>query len=213
VSLALLVLVVLVFALAGFHRGNPKPEIAARVGSTSIQVLDVNALVEHARGEMKREGKPVPERGSEEYKALQDQALGLLIYHEELVQAGGALGISVSEKEITARIPGSGEAEGGGVSVAGDLAYVREGIRGSLLYRRIYARITRDIEVSPRAVRAYYRAHAATYRRQRRSFESARVSIADDLRDTKRNAAMARWIERMKTEFADKVAYSPAFRS
>jgi hypothetical protein len=203
---------VLVFALAGFQRGNPKPEIAARVGSTSIRVLDVNALVEHVRGEMKREGKPVPGRGSDDYKTLQAQALDLLIYHEELDQAAGALGISVSEKEITARIPASGEAEVGGGSGANDLAYLKESIRGSLLYRRIYARVTRDVRVNPEEVRAYFRAHSRNYFRQGESFRSARAAIAADLRDTKRNAAMGRWVEQTRRDFASKIAFSSAFQ-
>ena len=87
----------------------------------------------------------------------------------------------MSEKEIASRVSGSGEVEGGGTSVANDLAFRKEGIRGALLYRRIYARVTRDVGVSPREIRVYYLAHTGLYRLQGRSFDRLEAAIAAEL--------------------------------
>jgi SurA-like protein len=212
ISLFVAVGIAVAFAVIGLSGRNDEPKTAAWVNGTPIPALHVRDLVEHARAEAKREGNPVPQRGSDDYKALEQSALALLVYDEELEQAGAALGVGVTDAELNRKARTSQESEGGGDPGA-DLAFRKEGIRGALLYRRIYAHVARGIRVTPREVRAYYDAHASLYRRQGRSFQAARASIAADLRDTRRNAAMARWVAQMKQSFASKVRYGSGFRS
>jgi hypothetical protein len=212
ISLFVVVGIAVVFALIGLQSRDDSPRIAAWVNGSPISALRVSDLVDHARAEAAREGNPVPERGSEDYKALEKQAVALLVYHEELEQAGASLGVRVTDKELTRRAQAgaSGESESGGDQSA-DFAFRKEGIRGAVLYRRIYAHITAEIRATPREVRRYYDDHVSLYRAQGRSFESARASIASELRATKRNAAMARWVARMKQSFSSKVRYASGF--
>jgi len=212
ISLVVVVGIAVVFALIGLRSRDDRPRIAAWVNGRPISELRVSDLVDHARAEAAREGNPVPERGSDDYKALQKQAVALLVYHDELEQAGAALGVRVTDAELTrkAKAGTSGESEAGGDQSA-DFAFRKEGIREALLYRRIYAQITGEVRATPREVRRYYDAHASLYRAQGRSFEAARGSIASDLRATEGNATMAKWVARMKQSFASKVRYASGF--
>ena len=212
ISLVVVVGIAVVFALIGLRSRDDSPRIAAWVNGSPISALRVSDLVDHARAEAAREGNPVPDRGSEEYKTLERQAVALLVYHEELEQAGTSLGVRVSDAELTrkAKAGASGESESGGDQSA-DFAFRKEGIRGALLYRRIYAHINGEIRVTPGEVRRYFDEHVSVYRAQGRSFESARASIASDLRATKGNAAMAKWVARMKQSYASKVRYASGF--
>jgi hypothetical protein len=212
IALSVVLGVALVFALVGLRSRSDKPKVAAWVDGNAITALQVSDLVDHARAEAGREGNPVPQPGSDEYKALQQQALALLVYHEELEQAGAALGVRVTDAELKRRANagGSGESDAGSDQTL-EFAFRKEGIRGALLYRRIYARITRTIRVTPREVRTYYDDHATLFRAQGRSLAAARRSIASDLRATKGNAAMARWVSQMKRSYASKVRYAAGF--
>jgi hypothetical protein len=214
ISLFVVVGIAAVFAVIGLQSRDESPRVAAWVNGAPISALRVSDLVDHARAEAAREGNPVPERGSEDYKALEKQAVALLVYHEELEQAGTPLGVHVTDAELTRRAKARSSAESDSGSDQGaDFAFRKEGIRGALLYRRIYARITGEIRVTPLEVRTYFDDHVSLYRAQGRSFESARGSIESDLRATKGNAAMAKWVARMKQSFAPKVRYASGFAS
>jgi hypothetical protein len=210
-SLVIALVVVVAFTAAAFYTRDAKPKLAAKVGRTTISTKQVDAIVGHARAEAKREGKPFPPRDSALYKALRRQALELLVYHEELDQSARSLGVTISEKDLEAATRGLGEGEAG--SSGADEAFRRESLRAELLYRRIYERIARTVRVSSREVGAYYRAHAAVYRLRGQSVAAARRSVAATLREMKSNAAMARWVSRMRREFAPKIRYAAEFRT
>jgi hypothetical protein len=206
--------VVLVFAVAALTGGDQKPKIAATVDGTTISMQRVDALIRHAQREAQREGKHFPPKGSDEYKLLQRQALDLIVYHEELEQSAGSLGITVTEQQLEAGGRGLRESEAGGVANdPGEETFWRESFRGQLLYRRIFQRLTRGIRASDREIRADYRARADLYRLQGRSFAQARRSIKANLISTKRNAAMARWVARMRRTFESKITYAAQFHA
>ncbi len=204
----------LVFAVATLTAGDQKVKIAATVGGTKISVQRVDALIKHAETEAKREGKNFPPKGSAEYKLLRRQALDLIVYHEELEQSASSLGITVTEQQLEAGGRDLRERHAGGTQRdPGEEIFWRESFRGQFLYRRIFQRVTRGIRVSDREIRADYRAHADLYRLQGRSFAQARRSIKANLVATKRNAAMARWVSRMRLEFGPKIKYAAQFRA
>jgi hypothetical protein len=180
-----LALVALVAATALVLKLRGDDPWAAKVDGTPISQRQVDRLAAYGADEARIEGRGVLKPGTPEYRELERQAIGLLVYHEELRQAAAALGIRVSAAEIDARL-GPTSSGGDGEDVSGLLvggaparrAFVEESIRGELLYRKIYDRVTMNVAVD----------------------------------DTKRNAVMARWVARMKRDYAAKVEYAPRFR-
>lgn len=178
--------------------------MAARVGGTTISSHRVDAVLDHARAEANREGRPFPAKGSPGYDALRRQALDFLVYHEELAQRAARLGIVVAATDVAQpagnpqfEVPGS---EGDPFSVFG-----LESRREAALYRKVYERVTRDVRVAPAQVSAYIRQHPGT--------AAPRGQIRRNLLDTQKNTRMANWIAAMRREYEGKIEYGPAFRA
>ena len=107
---------------------------------------------------------------------------------------------------------GGGGEEADAEAGTADKAFRQESIRGQLLYRRIYQRVTSSASVTEAEIRAYYRAHRGLYRQQGLTLAAAHPSIKRSILDTKRNAVMSRWVARLKPEFATQVRYEGDFR-
>lgn len=197
-------------AVAVLQRGGDST-MAARVGGTTISTREVDLIVRHARDEAQNEGKDFPAQGTAAHQALRRQALGLLVYHEELAQRAQALGLEVPQADVSAPVDVD-------VGIRGfdpdrsDRVFIRQSVRGAALYRSIYARVTRGVRVANSEVRAYYEARPEQYRDLGLSLAEARPQIRRNLVDTKRNALMARWIRDMTAFYAGKVQYGPGFR-
>jgi hypothetical protein len=183
-------------ALAAAACGG-KHDTAALVDGTAIPTERVDRILNHAREEAAREGKDFPEEGTDRWRQFRRQALDLLVYHEELEQRAKALGITLSENDLKP-VPSAGTEEEG----SQDQAFVRESLRGAILYRRLYERVTKGVSVSAAEIGAYRSGHP----------EMTRPQIRRNLLDTKRNALMARWIAQLKRDYASKVEYEAEFR-
>jgi hypothetical protein len=186
-------------------RGRGESHVAARVAGTTISTGEVDLVLRHARDEAAKEGKDFPADGTPLHQALRRQALDLLIYHEELAQRATELGVELPAADL-APSAGVEVATGGADPDAGDRVFFRQSVRGAQLYRRIYDRVTRDVSVSDAELRGYLQAHPE----QR---HIPRAQIRRNLLDTKRNALMARWLARMKRDYATRVEYGPDFKS
>jgi hypothetical protein len=202
ILVALVGVAILVRTISGC--GGPST-LAARVGGTTIRTDRVDAIVDHARTEAKREGKRFPAKGTAAYAALRRQALDLLVFNEELAQKAAKLGISVTAADFTQptstprlELPGS-EPETDLYS-----AFVLETRRQAILYRKVYARVSRDLTVTHAELAAYLRSHPGA--------GVSREQVRRNLLDTKRNARMAAWIAALKRDFEGKVEYGPAFQ-
>jgi hypothetical protein len=194
----------LVFALAGCK----EEQTAARVGGTTISAEQVDRILEHAREEAKREGKAFPADGTANFRALQRQALDLLVYHEELAQKAATIGVSLSDRELERAVAAtrahSSETESGKEGEA----FLKASLRGELLYRRVYERVGKSASVGEGEIRSYYQQHPEQYRQTGLSLTQAAPAIRKNLLDTKKSALMAQWIARMKSEYATKVTYA-----
>ena len=199
-GVALVVAAVVVAVALVRERG--KSEVAARVGGTTISAAEVDLVLNHARDEAGYEGKDFPVEGTPLHRALRRQALDLLVYHEELAQRATELGLELPAADLA---PSAG-VEVGSDPDAGDRVFVRQSVRGAQLYRKIYDRVTRDVSVSDAELRGYLRVHPE-------QGHIPRTQIRRNLLDTKRNAVMARWLARMKRDYATRVEYAPDFKS
>jgi hypothetical protein len=158
---------------------------AAKVDGKRISQRQVDRLAAYAADEARVEGRDVVKPGTPAYTQLERQGIDLLVYHEELRQSAAALGIHVTDADIQKRL-GPPAAAGEGEEVSGLLV-------GGAPARRAF------VEESVRGELLY-----------RKIYDSVTKDVAHD--DTKRNAAMARWVARMKQRYAGKVEYAPRFR-
>jgi hypothetical protein len=72
----------------------------ARVGDRSISRADVDRLLHSAREEAQNEGRGFPAENTDAYRALQREALAILVSRAQLEVAAKRLGVSVSAHEI-----------------------------------------------------------------------------------------------------------------
>jgi SurA-like protein len=184
---------------------------AAMVNGTKISGEDVERVLEHAEEEFRREGKTFPEPGTAEYAQLRAQALALLVYQEELDQKARALGVTVDESVVEARLKATRGREEEGEGGSEDERFREAAIRSSLLYRRIYERIGWDLRITPAQVEGYYAKHRDQFRTQGLTLAETRPRIARDLLTAAKNARMARWVSEMRREFAPKIVYGKGF--
>ena len=192
-------------------RGHEESTMAARVGDTTISTREVDLVVRHARDEARNEGKDFPREGTATYQQLRRQALGLLVYHEELAQRAQALGLEVPQADAAAPVEVEVGVRSADPDAGADRVFIRQSVRGAALYRSIYARVTRGVRVSDPEVRAYYEARPEQYKELGVTLARARAQIRRNLADTKRNATMARWVRDMNGYYAGKVEYGPGF--
>jgi SurA N-terminal domain len=202
------ILVPVVGAAVLLLAGCESQQTAATVNGAKITKQHVESVLDHAKDEAEREGKTFPEPGTAEHRALRNQALALLAYQEELRQRAGSLGITVDEDSVQALVEAGRGGEEGGKE---DESFREAGIRSSLLYRRVYDRITRGVLVTPVQADHYYASHRDRYRAQGSTLAEARPQIERDLVTTAKNARMAGWVTTMKREFEPKIVYADGF--
>ena len=183
--LACIAIAVLALAACGGSSSNT----LARVGDQKVTTKQVNALVDEVINELRQEGKAVPEHGSKGEKALERQALAILVGRARLEQKAADLGVQVSNEEVLKRV-------GAGSTAAseqeGNANFVASQARAQLLYEKLFARVTGGIKVTDAEARRYYEQHRALYGSQ--TFGQVREGIRSQLLGERRNAAMKWWL-------------------
>jgi hypothetical protein len=136
-----LVLLPFVVALAACGGSSNTP--VAHVGGEAITTSQLDVAVDHFKQEADAEGRSFPEKGTDAYKTVQRQALGLLVYRSELLQSAKRLAAPVSSSEVEQRMKSSSESEG-------DTAFARDTVRAQIAYEHIYNRVTAGSTVAGR---------------------------------------------------------------
>lgn len=128
-----LVLVALVASLAACGGSSNAP--VAHVGGERITSSQLDVAVDHFKQEAGAEGRSFPEKGTDAYKTVQRQALGLLVYRAELLQSAQKLGVPVSDANVEERLKSSSESEG-------DTTFARDTVRAQIAYENLYNLVT-----------------------------------------------------------------------
>jgi SurA-like protein len=183
--LACIAVAVLALAACGGSSSNT----LARVGDQKVTTKQVNALVDEVINQLRLEGKAVPAHGSKGEKALERQALAILVGRARLEQKATDLGVKVSDEEVLKRV-GAGSAAGG--EQEGNANFVANQARAQLLYEKLFERVTGGFKVADAEVRRYYEQHRALYGSQ--TLGQVREGIRNQLLGERRNAAMKRWL-------------------
>jgi foldase protein PrsA len=206
-----LLLPLLLAALAGIAAGcggggggsSAVPaDSVALVDSTPVTKAQFDMLMSAAQGEDKVRGQAFPKVGTAAYTQLRDQAIAYLIQGEELAQEGKKLGVTISQKDIDARLKqiadqyyqGSHAKLIAGLKSTGlTLPQAEQQLRITLLAQKINAKVTSNVKVTPAAVKSYYQQNKATYTvpptREVRHILVSSKSLANTLETKLRNGA------------------------
>jgi hypothetical protein len=172
-----LVLIAVVSAvLAGCGGGGSGAKLAggdiATVGGTHVEKRDFDALIEQAKQSFKSQGRSFPKQGTSDYETVKGQAVTLLVQQAEREEQASKMGITVTSKEVDARLAqikkqyfGGKEAQYKAQLKKQHLtdAQVREDIRSQLISEKVFNQVTKDVTVSDKDVHAYYTSHASQY--------------------------------------------------
>ena len=168
------------------------------VAGHKITEKDLELTVEHFHEEADREGKPFPAKGTHGYRQVEKLALGLLVDRASIEAAAARIGVHVSNAQVDARLTaGTVENEGGDIRIKAEAAFLRATARNQLITEGVFRKVTAGVLVRPGDVQAYYRAHRALYGGT--PFARVAPAIRSQLRSARKNAAMARWLARVRS--------------
>lgn len=167
----LLVAALLLAGCGGGSKSVPQNAVAV-VGSETITRTQFDQLIASAQATYKARKTPFPKAGTPAWDSLKDQAITYLVQESELRQKAKDLGVSVSSKDVDARIQqiktqyfGGNEKKYQDQLTAQGLSeqQLRQDLEAQLLSEKIYAKVTSDVKVSDSAVKQYYQQHIAQY--------------------------------------------------
>jgi hypothetical protein len=175
-SFVLIILAAGVLAGCGGGGGAAKlsSDDVAVVGSEHITTTDLNTTLNRAKIAYQQQGQTFPKQGSDNYQAIRDNVITLLVQQAELDEKAAEMGITVTDKDITTRYDFVkkqyfGNSEKKLLDAAKKQGYDdkaavrRDVIRPQLISERVQKQVTKDVKVTDADVDAYYKSHAADY--------------------------------------------------
>ena len=170
--IALLAVVALAAGCGGGGKKNVPSDAVAVVGSDSITKSEFTLLMDGTQRAYVVRKTAFPKPGTSQYKALQDQTMKYLVQQSELVQKAKGLGITVTDKDVQARIKQIKKQYFGGNEQKYQQQLKTQGLtepllafnlHGQILSEKLYAKVTGDVKVSAADIKTYYVAHKSTY--------------------------------------------------
>jgi parvulin-like peptidyl-prolyl isomerase len=169
--------VLLVGVLAGCGGGGSsgsglKSSDVAVVGSTHISKDQFDTLLLQAKASYTQQGKKFPKQGTTEYETVKSQAVALLVQQAERTQKAKDEGITITDKQVEARLKQIKKQYFGGSEkkYVAQLKkqhltdqQVHDDIRSQLSSEAVFAKVTKGITVSSDDVHSYYLQHATLY--------------------------------------------------
>jgi foldase protein PrsA len=145
---------------------------AAVVGSKPITKAQFQELMDRAQKSYEAQKRPFPKPGTTEYEQLKGQAVTFLIQRAEFEQEADSMGIKVTDDEVDKRIEqlkkqfygGSDERYRKTLKQQGlteDQA--KEEVRAQLVSEELFKKVTSDVKISDKEVKAYYASHKSQY--------------------------------------------------
>jgi hypothetical protein len=162
----------LVAGCGGGGGASLKSEDVAVVGSEHISKSDFDALLAQAKRSFQSQGRKFPKQGTTEYETVKGQAVTLLVQQAEREEKAKSMGVSISDKDVDARLAQIKKQYFGGSETKYQAqlkkqkltnAQVRDDIRAQLVSEKVFAKVTNDAKVSDKDVHAYYTSHPQLY--------------------------------------------------
>jgi foldase protein PrsA len=161
-----------VLAGCGGGGGSVPGNAVANVDGTTITQQQFNDLLEQAKKTYKTNKKKFPAAGTQEYQTLKNQAVQYLVQRVEFSQEAEKLGVTVSDKEIAARLAKIKKQYFGGsesrykkqLAQQGLTdAQVEDDVKAQLVQEKIFKKVTGAVKVSDADVKKYYDEHQSQY--------------------------------------------------
>ena len=172
VPLALVVVLAAGCGGGGGSNGVPADSIA-KVGGTDITKTTFNGLMSYGFARYESQGQPPPKVGTPAYAQLKDQAITFLVQEEELKQAGQKEGVTVTQKDIDARVASIRKTSFKGNEKKLEAALKSDHITLSeleqfylgpqLLSQKLEDKVTKNVKVSKAAALKYYNQNKASF--------------------------------------------------
>jgi parvulin-like peptidyl-prolyl isomerase len=173
----LLAVPVLAVSLAACGGGGSTAKLGqsdvAAVGGTQITRSEFNDLMATAKQSYKSQGRTFPKTGTSGYATLKSQAVTLLVQQAEREEKAKSLGITVTDKQIQARLAQIKKQYFGG----SDKKYqaqlkaqglsdeqVRRDIKAQLISEALFNKVTAGVKVNDKDVHDYYVQHKSQYK-------------------------------------------------
>ncbi len=158
---ALVVLLALLAAACGGGGGGssvPGGAVAV-VKGTSIKKAQLDNLMRQAQHSYASQKRTFPKTGSPEFITLQGQAVAFLVQREEFSQKAKQLGVDVAPKQIDARLKQIKKQFFSG----SEKKYQAQLKQQQLISEGLFQKVTKDVKVSDKDVKAYYDQHPEQY--------------------------------------------------
>jgi len=168
----LLAAALLVAGCGGSSQKSVPQDAVAVVGSDTITKTQFNDLIAAAKRTYKARKTAFPKAGTTAFKSLEDQAVSYLVQESELEQKAKTLGITVTDKEVQARIDQIKQQYFSGSETKYKAQLKAQGLtepqlrldlHGQILSEKLYNKVTADVKVSDAEVKAYYTQNKSQY--------------------------------------------------
>jgi len=169
---ALLLALALLAAGCGGSSKSVPADAVAKVGSDTITKTQFNFLLDGAKRTYKARKTPFPKAGTTQYKSLQDQAMQYLVQETEYEQKASDLGVTVTDKDVEARLKQNKKQYFGGSQTKYQAQLKAQGLteqqimqdlHAQLLSEKLYNKVTADVKVTDADIAKYYKDHKADY--------------------------------------------------
>jgi foldase protein PrsA len=167
-----LALVAVLVAACGGGGGNGSvpADSVATVGGTPITKTTFQSLMNVAFAKFVAQGQKPPKVGTPTYDQLRDQAVTFLVQEDELQQEGKKLGVTVSQKDVDARLAQIKKSYGNKKFAAALKSahitlpeYELYSLRPTLLGEKLQSKVTKDVQVSKSDAQKYYDANKSSF--------------------------------------------------
>jgi parvulin-like peptidyl-prolyl isomerase len=144
----------------------------AVAGSKQISKDQFQSLMDRAKTSYTAQKRPFPKPGTTEYEQLKSQAISFLIQRAEFEQEAADLGVKITDQKVDKRIQQLKTQFYGGSDKRYEKALEQQGltadqakeeVRNQLISEELFKKVTADVKVSPKEIRAYYDAHKTQY--------------------------------------------------
>jgi SurA-like N-terminal domain len=152
---------------------------------------------------------PDPQTEPDQYKIFEQYVLDYLVTYELASQKADELKIAVTDQDLQTQIDLIRQISYGGDQAKFDAALEEQGMtmaqfaqiyRESMLFRKVYAEVTKGVATPTAAeIQAYYDEHATdTY--AGKSFEQVKDDIESALLEARQKAAWQQWVEQARAK-------------
>ena len=152
--------------------GDVPPDSVAVVGDKTITKAQFNDLVNYAKRSYDAQKRPFPKVGTQEYAQIRDQAVRFLVQRAQFEVKADDLGVDVSDKAVDKRINQYIKERHGGSKKKFDAELKAQGlsedqardiIRANLVQEAIFNKVTADVKVDDKEIKAYYDKNKSQY--------------------------------------------------